>query len=71
MKYTVYNFINGAKIIPTGTRRIDIENPQTGEVIANMACSSQVDLDNAVAYAERSSKIMGCKYLQNKSASVF
>ncbi|WP_246145939.1 CoA-acylating methylmalonate-semialdehyde dehydrogenase [Francisella marina] len=59
MKYQANNFINGQQVKPTGTTVIDIDNPQTGEVIAKMTCSSVEDLNNAVNIAKEAQEAWG------------
>ncbi|AEI36592.1 methylmalonate-semialdehyde dehydrogenase [Francisella salina] len=59
MKYQANNFINGQQVKPTGTIVIDIDNPQTGEVIAKMTCSSVEDLNNAVNIAKEAQEAWG------------
>lgn len=59
MKYSADNFINGKRVLATGDKQIKIDNPQTGEIIANMICSSKDDLIKAVSIAKSAQKAWG------------
>ncbi|AXA32908.1 CoA-acylating methylmalonate-semialdehyde dehydrogenase [Francisella adeliensis] len=59
MKYQANNFMSGQQIKPTGTRRLDIDNPQTGEIIAKMTCSTKTDVNHAVEIAKEAQKNWG------------
>lgn len=45
-------FIDGAPLDATGSRRIEIFDPATGDVIATIACAGTDDVDRAVASAK-------------------
>ncbi len=47
------NFIGGKYVDPTGDGTHEVRNAATGEVIAEMPCSSQADLDAAVEAATK------------------
>ncbi|TPG76402.1 aldehyde dehydrogenase family protein [Pseudomonas arsenicoxydans] len=47
------HFIDGALVAPNGGEYMDVENPATGEVIAEVACGTEYDLNLAVAAAQR------------------
>ena len=46
------HFINGAVVAPSGGEYMDVYNPATGEVIAQVACGTAQDVDAAVAAAQ-------------------
>jgi lactaldehyde dehydrogenase/glycolaldehyde dehydrogenase len=46
------NFINGQFIPSTGTQRLEVRNPSTGEAICSVPDSTQEDVDAAIAMAE-------------------
>jgi lactaldehyde dehydrogenase / glycolaldehyde dehydrogenase len=46
------NFIHGRFVPSDGTRRIEVKNPATGDVICTVPDSSQQDVDAAIASAE-------------------
>ena len=46
------HFINGAVVAPSGGEYMDVYNPATGEVIAQVACGTAQDVDAAVAAAK-------------------
>ncbi|MEI7889474.1 MAG: gamma-aminobutyraldehyde dehydrogenase [Actinomycetes bacterium] len=47
------NFIGGKFVAPSGSETHEVRNAATGEVIAEMPCSNQADLDAAVAAATK------------------
>lgn len=47
------NFIDGCTCAPVTGEYLDVQNPATGEVIAQVACSGELDVDRAVAAARR------------------
>ena len=47
------NFIGGKFVAPSGSDTHEVRNAATGEVIAEMPCSNQADLDAAVAAATK------------------
>src|ERR1035437_5609585 len=47
-----HNFINGKFVPSSGTNRIEVTNPSTGQTICTVPDSSQADVDAAVAAAE-------------------
>jgi malonate-semialdehyde dehydrogenase (acetylating)/methylmalonate-semialdehyde dehydrogenase len=46
------NFINGAWVKSTGATQLDVTNPATGEVLAQVPLSTAGDVDAAVKAAE-------------------
>ena len=46
------NFVNGRFVPSTGTQRIEVKNPSTGEAICSVPDSTQEDVDAAIAMAE-------------------
>jgi len=44
-------FIGGAWVAPIGRERLDVVNPATEEIVANVAAASAADVDRAVAVA--------------------
>ncbi len=46
------NYINGEWSEPRGCKWLDVENPSTGETIAQVPMSSKEDTDNAIAVAK-------------------
>ncbi len=53
MKYQpIQNFINGAFINASSTKTITVISPINGELLSEMTCSSNADLDTAVAAAK-------------------
>jgi aldehyde dehydrogenase (NAD+) len=47
------HFIDGALVAPGSGAYMNVENPATGEVIAQVACGTEQDVDLAVAAAQR------------------
>jgi lactaldehyde dehydrogenase/glycolaldehyde dehydrogenase len=47
-----HNFINGKFVASSGTNRIEVTNPSTGQTICSVPDSSQADVDAAVLAAE-------------------
>ncbi len=47
------HFIDGESVAPGGGEYLDVGNPATGEVIAQVACGTAEDVDSAVAAAQR------------------
>ncbi len=47
------NFIGGKSVAPSGSEIHEVRNAATGEVIAEMPCSTQADVDAAVAAAAK------------------
>ncbi|MAG67315.1 MAG: aldehyde dehydrogenase [Pseudomonadales bacterium] len=47
------HFIDGAPVAPSGGEYIEVENPATGEIIAQVASGTEQDVDRAVAAAQR------------------
>ncbi len=71
MKYSIDNFINGKRVAATGSRQIEIDNPQTGKIIANMVCSSKEDLNKAVAVAKEAQKAWGAVTYKTRAQVFF
>lgn len=71
MKYNVDNFIGGKRVASTGTTQILIDNPQTGEIIAKMTCSSKQDLNNAVSTAKVAQNSWGATTFKTRSQVFF
>jgi lactaldehyde dehydrogenase / glycolaldehyde dehydrogenase len=46
------NFVNGRFVPSTGTQRIEVKNPSTGDAICSVPDSTQEDVDAAIAMAE-------------------
>src|ERR1019366_5622031 len=46
------NFINGRFVPSSGTNRIEVTNPSTGQAICTVPDSSQADVDTAVSAVE-------------------
>jgi aldehyde dehydrogenase (NAD+) len=46
------HYINGAVVAPSSGEYLDVHNPATGEVIAQVACGTAKDVDQAVAAAQ-------------------
>lgn len=53
MSHTKQFYINGAWVEPTGTATLDVINPATEEVVANIALGTKDDVDAAVAAARQ------------------
>ena len=47
-----HNFIDGKFVPSSGTNRIEVTNPSTGQAICTVPDSSQADVDAAVSAAE-------------------
>ncbi len=47
------HFIDGESMAPSGGEYLDVENPATGEVIAQVACGTSTDVDRAAVAAQR------------------
>ena len=71
MKYSTDNFINGKRVSPTGSKQIEIDNPQTGEIISNMTCSSKEDLNAAVTVAKEAQKAWGATTYKTRAQVFF
>ncbi len=71
MKYNANNFVNGSRVEPTGTTKIDIDNPQTGEIIAKMTCSTKEDVANAVAVAKKAQQAWGATTYKTRAQVFF
>ena len=54
-----HNFINGKFVPSSGTARIVVKNPATGEVICSVPNSTQQDVDDALTAAVEGSILVG------------
>jgi len=48
----IHNWLNGQEVKPSAGRWLDKYNPHTGAILAQLADSSEVDVQNAIAFAQ-------------------
>lgn len=68
---TLTHWIDGKEYLGTPEKYVDVENPATGEVCAQLALASQSDLDHAVAIASKAQKEWAATSLAQRVAIMY